>query len=108
MPFKAAMLIAPRAKPASGAGSRAGGLSGTTQDDCGATRTVPGHPEQVVWSNDDGYRCAVKPYDETRYQLRLAWRDETVRSDLFESYDHALAAASEWKSAVEITGRTNP
>jgi len=44
-------------------------------------------------------------YDDSRYQLRLAWKDGTVKSDLFRSDDEAVAAAEAWKTEVEAKKR---
>ena len=65
-------------------------------------------PGRVVWSTDTGFRCVIRAYDDTRYQLRLAWRDGTVKSDLFDSYDEALAVASTWRSEVDARERLHP
>jgi len=62
-------------------------------------------PARVLWFTDTGLRCVIKVYDDTRYQLRLAWADDTVKSDLFDSYDQALSAAAAWKSEVETEER---
>jgi hypothetical protein len=58
----------------------------------------------VLWTKANGLWCVVRPYDETRYQLRLMWNDETVRADLFEAYNQALAAAETWRTAAEAQG----
>ncbi len=57
--------------------------------------------EIVVWSTETGFRCVLKPYDDRRYQLRLAWRDGTVKCDLFENYGQAISAATAWNAEVD-------
>ena len=42
-----------------------------------------------------------------RYQLRLVWRVGTVTSDLFESYEAVLGAASVWKSEIQAKEQAN-
>lgn len=64
--------------------------------------------EHVVWFTDTGFRCVIRAYDETRYQLRLAWGDGTVKSDLCASYDEAISLALTWKSEVEAKERNRP
>jgi hypothetical protein len=67
----------------------------------GEQTTVTTGCERVVWFTDTGYRCAIRPYDDTRYQLRLTWCDGTIKSDLFDSSERALSAAFAWKSEIE-------
>jgi hypothetical protein len=52
--------------------------------------------ESVLWSTTDGIRCIARPYDDTRYQLRLLRAEGTIKADLFHSYAAAVAAAEEW------------
>ena len=63
--------------------------------------------EHIVWSTQAGFQCVTRRYDDIRYQLRLAWRGGTVKSDLFESYEAVLAAASAWKSEIEAKEQAN-
>jgi hypothetical protein len=57
--------------------------------------------EHIVWITQTGFRCVARRYDDKRYQLRLTWGDGTVKTDLFHSYETALAAASAWKSDIQ-------
>jgi hypothetical protein len=51
----------------------------------------------VLWTESDGLRCLVAAYDDRRYQLRVVRPHGTVRADLFESYQEAVAAADTWR-----------
>jgi hypothetical protein len=55
----------------------------------------------VLWKTWSGLRCVLVPYDEGRYQLRLLREFGTVKTDLFASYRHALAAAHAWLEQLE-------
>jgi hypothetical protein len=59
----------------------------------------------VVWTTATGFACLIRSYDDTRYQVRLAWQGGTVKSDLYDSYPQARSAALAWKTEVEAKER---
>jgi len=60
-------------------------------------------PETTLWVTTDGIRCVVRPYDETRFQLRLLRATGTVRTELFAEYEKALATAAGWLRQIRET-----
>jgi hypothetical protein len=54
----------------------------------------------VLWATSDGVSCVLAPYDEDRYHLRMLRPQGTVKTDLFDSYTLALAAADNWRRAL--------
>jgi len=57
----------------------------------------------VLWTDSDGIRCLLVPYDEARFQLKLVRPHGTVRADLFASYAEALAASDKWRQQFNRT-----
>jgi hypothetical protein len=51
----------------------------------------------ILWTDANGIRSVLTPYDESRYQLKLMRHDGTIRADLFADYADALAASRDWK-----------
>jgi hypothetical protein len=59
-----------------------------------------GHQNVVLWTSPEGLSCVLASYDGRRYQLKLLRRQGTVKTELFESYAQAAAAASGWREQV--------
>jgi hypothetical protein len=61
---------------------------------------MPTH-DTVLWIAPDGVQCVVRPYDESRYQLRLLRQNGTIKTDLFHGYNEALLESDEWRRRLE-------
>jgi hypothetical protein len=51
----------------------------------------------VLWVAQNGVRCVLREYDESRYQLRLLRENGTIKSDLVHGYSQALSESNEWR-----------
>jgi hypothetical protein len=56
----------------------------------------------ILWTDANGIRCVLAPYDESRYQLKLMRHGGTIRADLFSDYADALAASRDWKRRLVV------
>ena len=55
----------------------------------------------VMWVAPEGVRCVLRPYDDSRYQLRLLRDNGTIKTDLVQSYAQAVSESDEWRRQFE-------
>ena len=58
----------------------------------------------VMWATPEGVRCVLRPYDDSRYQLRLLRDNGTIKTDLVQSYAQAVSESDEWRRQFESSG----
>ena len=61
----------------------------------------------VLWTTTGGIRCVMRPYDETRYQIRLLRNNGTIKSDVASGHLEAMAIAQKWRQEFESGPSSN-